>query len=179
MKTNNITNADIVNSLHPSLEFTGDIIKHKRGKSYVCKCKYCHKLRYKRFNRLGMSCKCDAKRGLVKRIGFMPMYLIDNIIKHRITRNKIEFNISPEYCFCIFLEQCGKCKLCNDNLYFPIKTSAPYIYKTNSSLDRIDSKKGYVIDNIQWLCKMCQIMKNAFDQTLFIQQCQKIISNTV
>ena len=41
----------------------------------------------------------------------------------------------------------------------------------NASLDRIDSSKGYVKDNIQWVHKDVQIMKNKFSEDYFKQIC--------
>lgn len=46
----------------------------------------------------------------------------------------------------------------------------------NCSIDRIDSSKGYYIENIQLVHKDVNIMKNRFDQNYFIEVC-KLISN--
>lgn len=43
-----------------------------------------------------------------------------------------------------------------------------------ASLDRIDSSKSYTIDNIQWIHKDINLMKNAFDEKYFIDICRKI-----
>ena len=42
-------------------------------------------------------------------------------------------------------------------------------------LDRIDSKKGYKLNNIVPCCSMCNKMKMDFNQKDFINQCRKII----
>lgn len=42
------------------------------------------------------------------------------------------------------------------------------------SIDRIDSLKGYTIDNIQLVHKDVNIMKNKFDNQYFISMCTKI-----
>ena len=47
---------------------------------------------------------------------------------------------------------------------------------TTASLDRIDSSKGYVIGNVQWVHKDINIMKNKFDNQYFIDMCKKIAS---
>lgn len=46
--------------------------------------------------------------------------------------------------------------------------------ETTASLDRIVSTKGYVEGNVQWVCKMVNIMKNVYDQEDFINMCKKI-----
>lgn len=43
-----------------------------------------------------------------------------------------------------------------------------------ASLDRIDSKKGYTLENIQWVHKDINRMKMAFDETYFIKTCEEI-----
>jgi hypothetical protein len=43
-----------------------------------------------------------------------------------------------------------------------------------ASLDRIDSKKGYEPDNIQWVHKMVNMSKNKYDQYQFIEMCKAV-----
>ncbi len=64
-----------------------------------------------------------------------------------------------------------KCKCAISGL--PIRLGA-MLYKT-ASLDRIDSSKGYVISNVQWVHKDINRMKNNFNQEYFVGIC-KIIS---
>lgn len=44
----------------------------------------------------------------------------------------------------------------------------------NASLDRIDSSKGYVKNNLQWLHKDINIMKRHHSEKYFLELCQKI-----
>lgn len=44
------------------------------------------------------------------------------------------------------------------------------------SIDRIDSKKEYTIDNVQLVHKDINLMKNKFDNQYFIEICKKIAS---
>jgi len=46
-----------------------------------------------------------------------------------------------------------------------------------ASLDRIDSSKGYTIDNIQWLHKRVNIMKSDMTDIELINWCHKIVDN--
>lgn len=41
----------------------------------------------------------------------------------------------------------------------------------NASLDRIDSNMDYQEENVQWLHKDINMMKQQFDQDYFIQMC--------
>jgi hypothetical protein len=45
---------------------------------------------------------------------------------------------------------------------------------TTASLDRIDSSKGYTIDNVQWVHKTVNLMKRELNQQDFIDICNKI-----
>lgn len=44
-------------------------------------------------------------------------------------------------------------------------------------LDRIDSHKGYSIDNIVSCCEMCNYMKNNYTREEFLKQCKKIVDS--
>jgi len=41
-------------------------------------------------------------------------------------------------------------------------------------LDRVDSSKGYMIDNVVPCCMVCNWMKNSLPLDIFMDQCQKI-----
>jgi hypothetical protein len=45
---------------------------------------------------------------------------------------------------------------------------------TTASLDRIDSSKGYIEGNVQWIHKHINKMKNNFNESYFIEICKKI-----
>jgi len=46
--------------------------------------------------------------------------------------------------------------------------------KTTASLDRIDSTKGYTLDNIQWVHKTLNRLKMNLDNQEFIEWCKKL-----
>jgi len=46
-----------------------------------------------------------------------------------------------------------------------------------ASLDRIDSSKGYVKGNLQWVHKDINMMKNHYNQKYFIEICKKVATN--
>lgn len=62
-----------------------------------------------------------------------------------------------------------KCSLSKIDLIF----SGTSLLHT-ASLDRIDSSKPYTKDNIQWVHKEVQIMKNKYSQEHFVEMCKKI-----
>ena len=62
--------------------------------------------------------------------------------------------------------------------YTGLKLNVLNIFKkdSNASIDRIDSDKDYTLDNIQWVYKPVNIMKNGFSSEDFIDICN-LISN--
>jgi excinuclease UvrABC ATPase subunit len=53
-----------------------------------------------------------------------------------------------------------------------------YYRNETASLDRIDSKKPYLPDNIQWVHKMVNMTKNKYSQAKFVDMC-KAVANKV
>ena len=45
----------------------------------------------------------------------------------------------------------------------------------SASLDRIDSKKGYTEENVQWIHKDVNSMKMDYNEDYFIKMCQLIV----
>lgn len=86
---------------------------------------------------------------------------------------KIEFNINIEYAWSIFLKQDRKCALSGIPLQFSYK-SAKYYNQQNASLDRIDSSKGYIEDNVQWVDKNINFMKRTMSDEEFIHICSLV-----
>lgn len=69
------------------------------------------------------------------------------------------------------VEQGFKCALSGMDISF---SGGKKGKKWTASVDRIDSKVGYVYDNIQFVHKDVNLMKNRFDEGYFIDVCQKI-----
>lgn len=87
----------------------------------------------------------------------------------------IEFNLTIEFLWELFLKQDRKCVLSGINLFFYI--SKKYTHTQTASLDRIDSNKGYTEDNVQWVHKDLNIFKKSLSDEEFIKWCHMISSN--
>lgn len=85
-------------------------------------------------------------------------------VKHSAVKRKIIFDLSIKDAWNTFLKQERLCAL----------TKIPLVMGENASLDRIDSSKGYTIDNIQWLHKWVNIMKWDFTQKEFCDICKLV-----
>jgi hypothetical protein len=82
----------------------------------------------------------------------------------------IKFNISIEEAWNVFLQQDGKCALTNLSLTFAgARDKAKGIAIQTASLDRIDPNKPYIKDNIQWVHKDINKMKNNLSQERLIE----------
>jgi len=62
--------------------------------------------------------------------------------------------------------------------YSGVELNVVDIFKrdSNGSIDRIDSDKDYTVDNIHWVYKPINIMKNELNSDVFIEMCD-LISN--
>lgn len=82
----------------------------------------------------------------------------------------IEWNLSYEYLAQLLIDQDFKCALSGR----PISAME---VNNNASLDRIDSKLGYVENNVQWVTSTINMMKQNYTQEEFIQTCIDIANN--
>lgn len=88
-------------------------------------------------------------------------------------RRNIEFSVTKEQAWEIFESQGRKCAL--SGLDIKLSSSATYKSKNQTaSLDRIDNSKGYILENLQWLHKDVNIMKNVHEESYFVSLCKLI-----
>ena len=99
---------------------------------------------------------------------------VGDLIKTQFTRIKntakernIEFNLSMEYLWNLYLKQNRKCALTGDNLD-SIR---------NASLDRINSLEGYTESNVQWVTKQANLSKHIMTTNEFLEFCNKVINH--
>jgi hypothetical protein len=68
----------------------------------------------------------------------------------------------------LYEEQKQRCALTDLDIAFPL---VGHPQKALASIDRIDSKKGYTKDNVQLVTRQVNMMKQAYDQDMFIATC--------
>lgn len=88
-----------------------------------------------------------------------------NSIKHNARARNIAFTITLPDIEKIFNLQEGKCKFTGEKISFE---------DSSASLDRINSNKGYIKGNVQWVHKDVNLMKNNRTEEDFINYCIKI-----
>lgn len=118
------------------------------------------------------SCGCLHKTGKQKTPSFQLYGRWFGALIRNAKERKIEFNISQEDIWNLFLKQNKKCALTGIELKFA--TCLKDEKEQTASIDRIDSKKGYTIDNIQIVYKIINIIKNNLSQEDFIKLCNLV-----
>lgn len=89
-------------------------------------------------------------------------------------RRGFEFSITQEYAWKLFVEQGRRCALTGKTITLPNNTNEFMSRKHTASLDRIDSSKGYIDGNVQWVSKNANLIKMDFQQDEFLDTCDDI-----
>lgn len=86
------------------------------------------------------------------------------------------FEITTQQIWDMYIAQGRKCALTGVEIGFAVKMSSknPDLRMQTASLDRIDSTKGYTIDNVWWLHKDVNRMKNAYPLEEFLDVCHRV-----
>jgi hypothetical protein len=100
-----------------------------------------------------------------------------NTIERQAKKRDIEFKISIDYAWELYLNQNRKCSLSGLPITFSPSKKGHATGETTASLDRIDSDKGYIEGNVQWLHKWVNLMKSDFTQNEFLNYCRLIIEH--
>lgn len=79
--------------------------------------------------------------------------------KNRANRKGIDFSLSEEEFEALINADCTYCP------------------SSGGTIDRIDSKKGYVSGNCQPCCSMCNMMKYQYDANTFMNQIKRIYNH--
>jgi len=149
----------------------------------LCRCK-CGTKRLVRVHALvkGLSkgCECRAKEKNMSRVnsvGDLSDTLYGRFKKGAKVRNLV-FDVEKEYLWKLFVEQGKKCALSGLPLTIEKSVSRkkgePNI---DASLDRIDSSKGYIVGNLQWVHKDVNKMKQNLTEKRLRELCRLIINH--
>jgi hypothetical protein len=79
-------------------------------------------------------------------------------------------NEEQSYLADLLIEQDFKCALTGWDI------EAMKVQVNTASLDRIDSSKGYIEENVQWVHKMVNMSKQSYSQEEFIEMCKAVSS---
>lgn len=84
------------------------------------------------------------------------------------------FEISIDDISFIYEKQNRLCALTGWEIYFP---EIGHPQKTDASIDRIDSKMGYTLNNVQLIHKKVNMMKQSYTQEEFKEVCIAVYNN--
>lgn len=116
---------------------------------------------------LGLSQKQKHKHKIV------PPFIISGLISRaKKDGREIDTEIDADYIYNLFLEQGGKCKLSGWDIKFGKGSK-----ETTVSVDRIDSKRGYLKDNIQLAHKIVNRTKLNCTEYFFYKMCESVYKN--
>lgn len=94
-------------------------------------------------------------------------------IKHQAKMRNLNVDITIKDAWELFEKQDRKCAL--SGLPIELKSNYKGVESNNTaSLDRIDNSNGYTIDNVQWVHKIINIMRNRLSVDEFIMYCRKV-----
>ena len=147
-----------------------------RYKAVICKCKCGKEIRCKKTlinSGRKKSCGCMIKESEFVSKHIMRMYWVAIIANAKI-RN-IKFKITPEDLDTQINKQNFKCALSGLDITLP-NSSDEFLIKRGwtASLDRIDSNKPYMKNNIQFVHKDINKMKMDLEESIFLEYCKAI-----
>lgn len=166
----NFSNVDII-----------DFNPVKKGKeyTYLVKCRNCGKEYYKARWTFGIyRCQCyKTVNGAYNYQGYKSISAnYFRSCKSNAKKRGLEFNITKEDMWNQWLSQNGKCSL--SGIILTIERNYKKMKEgMSASLDRINSKKGYTKDNIQWVHKDLNKMKLNYPNDYFIKMCIFVANN--
>ena len=113
------------------------------------------------------SCGCIRNRPAKNRKGYGDISgSFFREIQRSAQKRNISFNITPQQIWELFVKQDAICAL--SGLKITLIPNKKKKDKQTASLDRIDSSKGYDIDNVQWVHKDINLIKRQYKQEYFL-----------
>lgn len=129
------------------------------------------------FRKLVVSCGCyTIEKNKTRTTGYKDISgSYWNHTKNSAERRGLDFEVKLEEAWDKFIQQKGLCALSG----IEIKFANSYDDATNqtASIDRIDSLKGYISGNIQWVHKHINKIKQDFSDDYFIELCKNVTKN--
>lgn len=149
-----------------------EVVKVKGKYKLLCLCKCGKEITINPTNfvyKKNKSCGC-----LKPRVNGKLNKTIVSRIRYKAVKRNIIFSITQEYLQNLLDLQENKCAYSKLELTFPKKhNDSDY----TASLDRINSSKGYIEGNVQWVHKRVNSMKNDMTEKEFIEFCKLISKN--
>lgn len=140
----------------------GSSCKSRNNRRYICK--ECFKTKQQ-----NLDIALDNDKKLKKCLRFRLLGARDRSKKH-----DIAFNLDLDFLMQLWEKQKGRCALSGVQMTFELKKGR---VATNVSIDRIDSKEGYIKSNIQLVCMACNQIKSDLELENMYKFCKAIVEN--
>lgn len=108
-------------------------------------------------------------------------------IKNKALERNLEWSedMTTEFLWLLFEKQNHKCALTGLPITLtkgknvPMQTNQRNLDYSGwtASLDRIDSNKGYIKENVQWVHRNINIMKNSYTEEYFLELCKNVVNH--
>lgn len=158
--------------------------RNNSGKSqtyWICKCDCGKEVKVKTYNikvNKTKSCGClkiewclaQGKKNF-KGNGVSSLNSVYSYYKARSKRRKINLELNKEQFKDLILQNCFYCGKEPSCIFYKYKVYEKFKY---NSLDRIDSNKGYTLNNVVPCCKDCNSAKMQLTQSEFFNMIKKI-----
>ena len=133
----------------------------------LCDCGKYTKVRTSRLNgsdRPTKTCgKCKTYKGIIGEYWCR--------LRNQSKKRNIELSVTKEYLWKLFEQQDNKCSISGINITLPRDCEEYHDHQWTASLDRIDSHKGYIQGNVQWVHKEINFMKHTLTQQELLNLC--------
>lgn len=152
-------------------------VKNEKGTTakWLCKCD-CGKekeiLRTSLVSGATRSCGCLHRESCFKGHNDLSKSYWNRIQKGAQKRN-LEFNITIEYIWDLYIKQGKRCNLSDLDILIVTNYTKEHHLHT-ASLDRIDNNQGYIVGNVQWVHRDINIMKKTHSEDYFIELCHAV-----
>ena len=156
--------------------------KDNNQKRWVCRCMFCNSEKTYKPNNIVKnhikSCGCYQYKvnGNFRGCGDVNKTYYTSLQKKAEERN-LPFEVSIEYLDDLYKKQNKKCALTGIEIYIRYNHGKQRLDHNDGSLDRIDSSKGYIEGNVQWVHKWINIMKWNLTQENFIKMCELVTNH--
>lgn len=128
--------------------------------------------------RSGKSTQCIGCYGRSRRSPDELKNTVWGHIKKGAVDRKLEFAVTREECYGLFVKQGRICALTGLPLRFADTIRQHHKGGTTASLDRKDSSRGYLPDNVQWVHKDVNRMKSDLDESYFRSLCALVVDHS-
>jgi hypothetical protein len=142
----------------------------------MCQC-ICGRRQVHDLKRVTSGATRQCKRCACSHMRKVPGWVLIGRARYRARKKGRAFDLTVPYLRRLYLKQKGRCALSQLPLTWPLTVEDTRQENFALSLDRVDSRRGYVRGNVQWVHKRINWMKGNMTQSDFIRMC-RLVSDT-